>query len=75
MVSGIAPGTCFTYHVNIGEQTGTYWIHSHIIGQYPNGLRCPFIILDPDPPYRYDRQEVISVSDWVFPGNIMLTKV
>jgi iron transport multicopper oxidase len=63
--SGIPPGTSFTYFINIGQQIGTYWIHSHIIGQYPNGLRAPFVIQDPEPPYEYDREEVVSVSDWV----------
>ena len=50
---------------NVGEQTGTYWIHSHVKGQYPNGLRSPFIVLDPDSPYHCDEQLVLSVSDWV----------
>ena len=63
--SGIPPGASFTYYFNVGDQTGTYWIHSHIRGQYPNGLRSPFIVLDPEPPYQYDIEYVLSVSDWV----------
>ena len=63
--SAIAPGYSFTYEFGLGEQTGTYWIHSHIKGQYPNGLRAPFIIRDPDTPYKYDDEIVLSVSDWV----------
>jgi iron transport multicopper oxidase len=45
-------------------QAGTYWYHSHDKGQYPDGLRAPFIISDPDFPYEYDEQFVLSVSDW-----------
>jgi len=63
--SGIPSGACFDYKFTVGEQTGTYWIHSHVIGQYPNGLRAPFIIHDCEPPYHYDDELVLSVSDWV----------
>lgn len=44
---------------------GTYWIHTHIKGQYPEGLRAPFIVDDPDVPFEYDDSIVLSVSDWV----------
>jgi iron transport multicopper oxidase len=63
--SGIPPGDTFDYNFTVGEQTGTYWIHSHVKGQYPNGLRAPFIVLDPDSPYNCDEDVVLSVSDWV----------
>ena len=36
----IPPEERFEYSFNVGEQTGTYWIHTHIKGQYPNGLRA-----------------------------------
>jgi iron transport multicopper oxidase len=45
-------------------QSGTYWYHSHDKGQYPDGLRGPFIIADPDFPYDYDESFSLSVSDW-----------
>jgi FtsP/CotA-like multicopper oxidase with cupredoxin domain len=32
------------------EKAGTYWIHSHALGQYPKGLRSPLIITDPEKP-------------------------
>jgi iron transport multicopper oxidase len=64
--SGIPPGQSFEYNFSVGEQTGTYWIHSHVKGQYPNGLRAPFIVQDPDSPYHCDNEVVLSVSDWVF---------
>jgi iron transport multicopper oxidase len=63
--SGVPPGASFQYNFSLADQIGTYWIHSHIKGQYPNGLRAPFIIRDPDPPYKYDVATVLSVSDWV----------
>jgi iron transport multicopper oxidase len=48
------------------EQPGTYWYHAHDMGQYPDGLRGPFIVHDPDSPYngQYDEEIVITVSDW-----------
>jgi iron transport multicopper oxidase len=45
-------------------QSGAYWYHSHAKGQYPDGLRAPFIISDPDFPYDFDEERVLSVSDW-----------
>ena len=64
--SGIPPGLGLEYRFNVGDQVGTYWLHTHIKGQYPNGLRTPFIIKDPDSPYYADHETVLSVSDWVF---------
>lgn len=48
------------------DQPGTYWYHSHAKGQYPDGLRAPLIIDDPDSPFKsmYDEEYVLSVSDW-----------
>lgn len=48
------------------DQPGTYWYHSHIDGQYPDGLRGPFIVHDPDSPYagQYDEELVLTLSDW-----------
>lgn len=28
--SGIPPGASRTYEYNLGDQTGTYWIHGHV---------------------------------------------
>jgi iron transport multicopper oxidase len=43
------PGKKFTYQYNTSaESPGTYWIHNHMAGQYPKGLRAPLIILDKD---------------------------
>lgn len=48
------------------NQPGTYWYHSHDRGQYPDGLRAPLIVTDPDFPYadEVDEEFVLSVSDW-----------
>ncbi|KAB8303695.1 hypothetical protein EYC80_005081 [Monilinia laxa] len=61
----IPSGSQFVYNFTV-NQPGTYWYHSHSKGQYPDGLRAPFIISDPDFPYadEVDEEFVLSVSDW-----------
>ncbi|KAJ3334059.1 hypothetical protein HDU91_002798, partial [Kappamyces sp. JEL0680] len=46
--------------------TGTYWVHSHKSGQYPDGMRAPLIISDPQDPikYGYDAEYVMALSEW-----------
>src|SRR5947207_7342224 len=61
--SPIPPSESFTYDYTV-QQNGTFWIHSHIGGQYPDGLRSAFIIRNPNEPYCYDEDITISVSDW-----------
>ena len=48
------------------KQPGTYWYHSHVKGQYPDGLRGALIVSDPDGPYKdeYDEEIVLTLSDW-----------
>lgn len=48
------------------DEPGTFWYHSHEKGQYPDGLRGPLIVQDPNDPYkgRYDEEIVLTVSDW-----------
>lgn len=48
------------------DQPGTYWYHSHLKGQYPDGLRGAFIVNDPDDPHKdlYDSEIVLTFSDW-----------
>ena len=48
------------------DQPGTYWYHSHNMGQYPDGLRGPLLVHDPQAPYAgtIDEEKVITVSDW-----------
>ncbi|KAJ2850246.1 ferroxidase fet3 [Coemansia brasiliensis] len=58
---GIAPGEAFTYAINTGEQKGTFWLHSHIYGQYVDDLRTPFIIHEKEPKY----EEIpLYFEDW-----------
>ncbi|KAK1761040.1 iron transport multicopper oxidase fet3 [Echria macrotheca] len=61
----IPPGASFTYNFTV-QQPGTYWYHSHNRGQYPDGLRGPLIIHDPENPFKglYDEELVMTVSDW-----------
>ncbi|KIW04816.1 uncharacterized protein PV09_04001 [Verruconis gallopava] len=61
----IPPGSTFTYNFTI-DQPGTYWYHSHVGGQYPDGLRGPLIVEDPNSPYKdqYDEEVVLTFSDW-----------
>jgi iron transport multicopper oxidase len=46
------------------SQTGTYWYHSHNSGQYIDGLRGALVVRDPTPPFRYDEDVTITLSDW-----------
>lgn len=59
----IPPNHDLKYEFNI-TQTGTYWIHSHYMGQYMDGLRFPLIIHNPNEPYKYDQELTVTVSDW-----------
>ncbi|MCJ1284050.1 hypothetical protein MMC26_003381 [Xylographa opegraphella] len=61
----IPPGESYTYEFTI-NQPGTYWYHSHVGGQYPDGLRGPLIVHDPQSPYagKYDEEIILTLSDW-----------
>ncbi|KAI8981945.1 Cupredoxin [Mycotypha africana] len=59
----IPPNYDFTYEFNI-TQNGTYWMHSHYGSQYMDGFRMPFIINNPEEPYKYDEDVTITLSDW-----------
>ncbi|KAI1826942.1 multicopper oxidase [Xylaria intraflava] len=61
----IPPGSSLTYNFTI-NQPGTYWYHSHTQGQYPDGLRGPLVVHDPNSPFlgQYDEELVMTVSDW-----------
>lgn len=61
---GIAPGEAFQYRFQL-HQSGTYWYHSHSMFQEQAGLYGALVIdpLEP-PPYRFDREHVILLSDW-----------
>jgi CopA family copper-resistance protein len=61
---GIAPGGTWTYRFPV-RQSGTYWYHSHSMFQEQAGLYGALVI-DPlqPPPYRFDREHVVLLSDW-----------
>ncbi|UZP34867.1 hypothetical protein NXS19_002683 [Fusarium pseudograminearum] len=61
----IRPGESFLYNFTI-TQPGTYWYHSHTESQYPDGLRGPLIIHDPESPFKdqYDEEIIMTISDW-----------
>jgi CopA family copper-resistance protein len=61
---GIKPGETFTYQFPI-IQSGTYWYHSHSGFQEQTGVYGAIVIEPKETdPYSYDREYVISLSDW-----------
>jgi iron transport multicopper oxidase len=50
----------------VADTAGTYWYHSHNMGQYPDGLRGPLIIHDPKAPYagKVAAEYNLILSDW-----------
>ncbi|KAL5692095.1 hypothetical protein EMGR_006275 [Emarellia grisea] len=58
----LPPGSSMRYEFDV-NQTGTYWYHSHEMGQYPDGLRGPFIVRDPSPPFAYDDEFTLTLTD------------
>ncbi|KAI0912263.1 Cupredoxin [Ustulina deusta] len=61
----LPPNYSITYSFT-ANQAGTYWYHSHNMGQYPDGFRGPLIIHNPQDPYLndYDADVLLTVSDW-----------
>ncbi|MCW8928816.1 MAG: copper resistance system multicopper oxidase [Gammaproteobacteria bacterium] len=61
---GIKPGETFRYQFPV-IQSGTYWYHSHSGFQEQTGAYGA-IVIDPiePPPYQYDRDYVVVLSDW-----------
>lgn len=61
---GIKPGETFTYRFTV-VQSGTFWYHSHSGFQEQLGLYGA-IVIEPkiEDPYEYDRDYVITLSDW-----------
>ncbi|KAI1177757.1 multicopper oxidase [Nemania sp. FL0916] len=60
----IPPGSSFTYNFTVSPNVGTYWWHSHVPGQTADGLRGPFIVHDPNPPFHFDDELTVTVADW-----------
>ncbi|PPQ80727.1 hypothetical protein CVT25_001847 [Psilocybe cyanescens] len=60
----IAPGHSFMYQFGTGDQSGTFWYHSHFSTQYCDGLRGAIIVYDPEDPYEdlYDFDDGNRIS-------------
>jgi FtsP/CotA-like multicopper oxidase with cupredoxin domain len=60
----IPAGQSFTYNFTITDQRGTYWWHSHVKGQYTDGIVGPLIIHDPNESILndYDEDIVVMIS-------------
>ena len=61
---GIKPGTTHQYQFPV-NQSGTYWYHSHSGFQEQTGAYGAIVIEPKEPPpYSYDRDYVVMLSDW-----------
>ncbi|OCB87661.1 laccase [Sanghuangporus baumii] len=65
----IVPEHSFLYNFTVPDQAGTFWYHSHLLVQYSDGLRGPFVVYDPQDPLAdlYDVDDVstvITLTDW-----------
>lgn len=62
--AGIKPGETYNYRFKVA-QSGTYWYHSHSGFQEQTGLYGAIVIEPKEPPpYTYDRDYVVMLSDW-----------
>ncbi|KAK4144293.1 multicopper oxidase [Dichotomopilus funicola] len=70
----VPPDSTVKYQFTV-DTPGTYWYHSHNMGQYPDGLRGPLIVQDPNDPYKgkYDEEHILSMSDCLTSVRNMLT--
>ncbi|HEX4141930.1 MAG TPA: multicopper oxidase family protein [Pirellulales bacterium] len=59
----IPAGEEFVYEFR-ATPVGTHWYHSHTGVQYGDGLFGPLIVDEEEPPFRYDREEVLLLNDW-----------
>ncbi|KAF7320625.1 Laccase 1 [Mycena chlorophos] len=65
----ITSGDSFLYTIPTGQQTGTFWYHSHLGVQYGDGLRGAIVIYDPEDPFKAlydvdDESTIITLIDW-----------
>lgn len=60
---GIKPKQTFTYKFKVA-QSGTYWYHSHSGFQEQTGLYGAIVIEPKEELLEYDKDYVISLSDW-----------
>ncbi|KAJ6544362.1 laccase 16 [Mycena capillaripes] len=64
----IPSGSFYQYNFPLGNQTGTYWFHSHLSTQYADGERGTLIIYPDDPQNHLwdvdDTSTIITLADW-----------
>ncbi|KAF7352053.1 Multicopper oxidase [Mycena venus] len=64
------PNACLLqeYNFGLGNQTGTYWFHSHLSTQYADGERGTLVIYPDDPQKDLwdvdDASTIITLADW-----------
>lgn len=61
----ILPCSEYHYYYKL-QQAGTYWMHSHMGLQIQDLMEAPFIINDPNDPYRSAQQAIIFFQDFTF---------
>ncbi|KAF6839540.1 multicopper oxidase [Colletotrichum plurivorum] len=71
----LPPDMTMTYSFT-ADEGGTFWWHSHNMGQYPDGMRGALVIHDPKDPYagQYDEEYLLTVSDWYNDQSIPLVQ-
>ncbi|RDI78638.1 putative urea active transporter 1 [Venturia inaequalis] len=71
----IPPGSSYTYSFVV-DTPGTYWYHSHNMGQYPDGLRAPLIVRDPKASYvgKVAKEYDLVLSDWYHKQTVDIIK-
>ena len=73
--AGIKPGETFTYRFPV-TQSGTYWYHSHSGLQEQTGVFGALVIDPKEPdPVAYDRDYVVTLSDWTFESPYRILKL
>ncbi|KAJ3272122.1 hypothetical protein HK104_004534 [Borealophlyctis nickersoniae] len=65
----ISPNGTLTYEFHTADQAGTFWYHSHLRSQYPDGTKGVLVIYDPNDPlkqyYDVDNEDtILQLSDW-----------
>ncbi|KAL5536674.1 LCC11_6 [Sanghuangporus sanghuang] len=67
----IVPEHSFLYNFTVPDQAGTFWYHSHLLLQYSDGLRGPFVVYDPQDPLAdlYDVDDESTVAPALFPNH------
>jgi FtsP/CotA-like multicopper oxidase with cupredoxin domain len=60
----IPSGGSFTYNYTVPYQHGTFWWHSHVAGQYADGIQGPLIIHDPTEGLadEYDEDVIVMIT-------------